>query len=511
MNINEFISKAQLIHGDKYDYSELVFKTTKVKGTIICKKHNETFEQYLSGHLAGKGCFKCGYDNKKTSITKFIENARKIHNDKYDYSKFVYVTNKTKGIIICKEHGEFLQSPSNHMKSDCPSCAKILTITTEDFIKKAKEIHNDLYDYSEFIYNGAAKKSKIICKKHGMFLQHANSHLNNHGCPKCATVIRTNGVKKYKQSHISLETLDILNNKDRFSELFKKYTIYELANQLKINEETIKRYGKQYGIQIKSNSSYENKIIDFLESHSIQVKRNDRTFIRPKEIDIFTIKHKIGIEFTSFYWHGKKQLSIRNDSPETYHIQKTIDAENNGGKLITIFEDEWLYHRNKVENALLSIFGIHPISSITDLQIVTTDNDFLQRYSFYSDSILDCQTYSAIDSNNEVIASLVISNDIIVDFSTNKSNREEIFHYMIEHNIKKNKPERLEYIFDRRGYHCNPPIYFKLVEEIEPFCWFTKNYKKYKSLDELLEKQVSKNNKFDILWDCGYFRYIYTK
>lgn len=44
---------------------------------------------------------------KKLTANEFIKQARNVHGDKYDYSKVEYVNSKTKICIICPIHGEF--------------------------------------------------------------------------------------------------------------------------------------------------------------------------------------------------------------------------------------------------------------------------------------------------------------------------------------------------------------------------------------------------------------------
>ena len=63
----------------------------------------------------------------KYTVENFIEKARSIHGDKYDYSKVNYVNSTTKVCIICPEHGEFLKTPLNHIQSKqgCPICSKV--------------------------------------------------------------------------------------------------------------------------------------------------------------------------------------------------------------------------------------------------------------------------------------------------------------------------------------------------------------------------------------------------
>ena len=119
----EFIADAKKVHGDKYDYSKVVYLQNKQRITIICPEHGE-FEQIPSNHLKGFGCKKCSNQYKPTR-EEFIENANNVHNNKYDYSKLVYVNAKTKVTIVCPEHGEFSQNPSDHtMGKGCPNCTK---------------------------------------------------------------------------------------------------------------------------------------------------------------------------------------------------------------------------------------------------------------------------------------------------------------------------------------------------------------------------------------------------
>lgn len=130
---------------------------------------------------------------KKLTTKEFIKKANKVHKNKYNYSKVVYVNSKSKVIIICPEHGKFCQTPDCHTnnKQGCPKCSIIKVIeklksTTEEFIVKAKKIHSNKYDYSKVNYMGANNKVIIICPTHGKFQQTPDSHLQVHGCQKCA-------------------------------------------------------------------------------------------------------------------------------------------------------------------------------------------------------------------------------------------------------------------------------------------------------------------------------------
>lgn len=125
----------------------------------------------------------------KLDTTEFINRAKIIHGNRYDYSKVNYVNSKTKVCIICREHGEFYQTPDNHInvKNGCPKCAGVIKSTTEEFVNNARLIHEDKYDYSKVEYINAKTKVCIICPEHGEFYQTPNAHTSTQkqGCPKC--------------------------------------------------------------------------------------------------------------------------------------------------------------------------------------------------------------------------------------------------------------------------------------------------------------------------------------
>ena len=180
----EFIEKAKEIHGDKYDYSKVEYVNLTTKVCIICPTHGE-FWQTPSAHIHQKqGCVYCS--GKKMNLESFIEKASVIHKGKYDYSKVNYVNNHTKVCIICPIHGEFWQTPSGHLRGQgCPKCANEYSPTTEEWIERAKRIHGDKYDYSKSVYVNTITKICVICPKHGEFWVFPNNHLKGNGCPNC--------------------------------------------------------------------------------------------------------------------------------------------------------------------------------------------------------------------------------------------------------------------------------------------------------------------------------------
>ena len=184
-----FLLKAREVHGWKYDYSKVEYNGNDIKVCIICPEHGE-FWQTPHSHLNGRGCPICGKEKriaKRTDTSEnFISRARKVHGDKYDYSRVVYKNSMEKVCIICPTHGEFWQRPVDHLHNHgCAKCSGVGKFSTEEFIKVSNAVHNGYYDYSRVNYVNNRKKVCIICPEHGEFWQQPSHHMNGHGCPKC--------------------------------------------------------------------------------------------------------------------------------------------------------------------------------------------------------------------------------------------------------------------------------------------------------------------------------------
>lgn len=150
LTLEEFIEKARVIHGDKYDYSEVDYQSNKVKVKIICQKCGHIFWQIPNSHLLGKGCPKC-IGKEKLTIKTFINRANILHNYKYDYSKSIYINYITDLNIICPIHGIFKQNPKVHLRgSGCPDCAKSISCSKGEI---------EMYEYIKSIYSGTILKN----------------------------------------------------------------------------------------------------------------------------------------------------------------------------------------------------------------------------------------------------------------------------------------------------------------------------------------------------------------
>lgn len=209
----QVLSSFKAKHGEKYDYSFVDYKNSNTKIKVACRKHG-IFEINPQHHANGVGCRYCYFESQKITKEEFISRSKDYFGNLYDYSLFEAMPSHSEKVAIrCTEHNIiFRQTASSHMRghTGCPGCKsgklagsnefrgklKTQSELSEEFVRRAKDIHGNRYDYSEFVYSKNNSKSKIICKAHGSFLQQPSNHLNGSGCPECAQEERKNGTFK---------------------------------------------------------------------------------------------------------------------------------------------------------------------------------------------------------------------------------------------------------------------------------------------------------------------------
>ena len=212
-NTEIWVAKVSLIHNNKYDYSLVNYVNSKTPVIIICPIHGK-FNHRPEYHMVS-GCDKCGKTYKYTSA-EWIEKAKAIFGDKFDYSQTIYINVNTNITFICAIHGKITQLPSHHLNGKgCKKCNLRYKYSTAEWIEKAKTIHGDRYDYSLVVYNGKQVPIKIICKIHGVIIRTPKCHLLGSGCTKCS--------KKHKQSTSEFveKALKVHGNKYNY-----KFTIF---------------------------------------------------------------------------------------------------------------------------------------------------------------------------------------------------------------------------------------------------------------------------------------------
>lgn len=303
---DEFIRRVKAAHGEKYDLTRTVYRSTSEPVEVECRKHG-TFSIRASHFMNGVGCPKCGYvsTGKALQLTKeeFIKRLVSIFGDKYDYSLVEYAGYKVPVKLVCPEHGVFEKQAGMLLAGKgCKQCGikrraekrrgiphptKIpADVRGSVFIQKAEKLHNGKYGYSEVDYAASQQPVDIICPKHGKFQQTPNNHLQGKGCIKCTC----NAVSRVEQSL-----------KDAFP----------------------------------------------------QFEQSNRTQLGGMELDLYEPNKRIAIEVNGVHWHTTEFGKDRN-----YHLHKTELCESQGIALLHFWDSEVIERRSLVESMITAKLGI---------------------------------------------------------------------------------------------------------------------------------------------------------
>ena len=362
LTTKEFIRRARLKHGNRYNYDKVVYTTAKEKVIITCTQHGE-FEQSPTQHLRGNHCLKCSRISANNSINKgftnFLKRSRCTHGMRYTYIESSYTKLHARVEVVCPDHGSFFQVASNHASgSGCPACkarnAGLRRLSTQDeFVAKAVGVHGLSYDYSKVEYRNSSSKILIICPQHGEFKQVASYHLSGNGCSKCGDVIKrfstTGDTEEFviAAAKLHLNTYDYskvnyVKSKIKVTIICKEHGEFEQIP----NDHLM---GKGCPACKITSSKAEDSIAEFLEfTHG--VIRRDRKVLKGKEIDIL-VDCGIGIEYNGRYWHSERVHS----NPKWHMQEKQALAAERGVRLIHICDTEDLVI---VKKTLAHILGI---------------------------------------------------------------------------------------------------------------------------------------------------------
>lgn len=355
------------------------------KYCIKCQKYEKCY-----GYEKPEYCWFCkksDMNNKLISIDNKIETEYvisqfvKVHRDKYNYNYFNYIDNITVSSIYCKEHGFFQQTPKCHKRGmNCTECSKKIKnikntlhnkncktinelVTSE--IEKAKEIHNNKYNYTlvKFIY-GIWPKVSIICPIHGIYEKNIYHHNNKKaGCQKCSKIININSSKLTKENIV-----------ERCSKIFNNYYTYDkLFNDNNVNYKVIITcpihgdFEQKLDSHLKGNgcsrcslygvSKLSNTIIEFLTKYyetDIQYYGNQGEYKIPNtnyKADGYIEKTNTIIEIHGTFFHGdlrvysptfyNKKLNITMGELYQKTLKKSKIIKEKGYNLIEIWEYDW--------------------------------------------------------------------------------------------------------------------------------------------------------------------------
>ena len=473
--VKQFITEAQKIHGNKYDYSKVEYSNNKTKVCIICPKHGE-FWMTPNQHLSQKqGCPFCAGHIRKTN-EEFIADAQKIHGNKYDYSKVNYINNRTNVTVTCPIHGDFNVCPDNHLAGNgCPKCAGKHR-TSEELIQLLRDARGDEYDYS-LVGSESMDRTyhiPIICKKHGIYRQNLYTHLSGAGCPICGNGMSNNEFILFNYIKGTLGFTDALS-----------------------------------------------RVRGMLSNPA-------------QELDIYIPSKKIAIEYDGLIWHSDKFNKVPN-----YHLKKTEECKSKGIRLIHIFEDEMYEHKDIVLSKIKHILGcdgelpmIMGRKCIIKNILFAEASQFLNR--FHIQGSTPSTVYLGAFYDDKLVAVMSFKKEKTIwelnRFATDTSYRipgiaSKLFTYF-RHNYDYTV---IKSFLDRRWNIEGNTLYEKLGFEIEkiekPDYYYVDGKKrlhkfgfrkqilskKYNLPETMTETEMTKQLGLYKIWNCGLVKYIYKK
>ena len=551
-----FLSKLSENHKNNCEYSQLTDDDFNLgvnsKLKIICKNHGE-FTQSARQHIKSKlGCPSCLSEFKqqpKTSKDYILNEFYKIHTNKYTYNlteDFYKIKDKIE--IVCHIHGKFQQVIGDHLiGKGCKKCGynivseKLTNIPSEENYLKNKfiEIHNNKYDYSLIAKWNRSSYETIICQIHGKFQQTLSNHLAGKGCKKCAD--ENVGIQKRitKEEFIKRSNIIHQNKYDYSLVDFTKYN--DISYKVNIICPTHGEFTKSVANHMNSaqgcrkcscggSSSEELRLLDKFPGI---FEHGNRSIITPQEIDLYSDKHKLGIEVNGLYWHS--------NIDKNYHINKTNKCTEKDIQLLHFWDSEinkkfdivTSIISNKLKLNQSKIFArncqIKEISSKEAKEFL--DKNHLQGYSnssikiglFYNDKLISVMTFGKPRFNKNYEYELLrFCNKLNTSVIGGAS---KLFSYFL-----KNYFQRGEKIVSYANIRISDGgLYHKLgfIEKgkTDPnYFYFKSNriYTRYQcqksKLPKLLgdefnsnltEKENMNNNDYKIVYDCGNYVFEY--
>ena len=508
-----FIEKALAIHGEKYNYDNVVYVHSRTPVDIICPKHG-LFQQRPDHHLSGKGCRKC-YDERQTGTKDtFIEKALAIHGQKYNYELVNYINSYSAKVdIICPVHGKFSQLPSIHLQgSGCRKCAR--NLSQSEFEEKASVVHTNIYNYSNSQYINHKTKLDITCDIHGIFSQSANNHLKGEGCPIC----------KSSKGELIIANYLTKNN----ISFIKEYKISECKNILALPFDFAIFDNNELKYLIEYHGKQHFEAVDFFGGEGKLLKQQQNDFIKLN----YCFNNNIKLLVIHDGDEIAERISLFQQGVNITHLTK--DYKSLPG-MISFFQDEWI-NKNKICRSIINqnknkIMGRKCIlKEISNRELKTFLNDnHLQgwckakyAYALYYDSeMVACMTWDVPRYTNKYDLELIrlcFKIDTTILGGSKK---------LFNHSINELKPKNIV-------SYCNIRVFtgevydglgFVQLPQAKPTYYYTDGnnrynrvkYQKHKCIENhpewksMTEKQICQD-KFNLyrVWDLGQATFVKT-
>lgn len=560
LTTNEFICKAISKHGTKYNYSKVVYVNTYSKVVIICPIHGE-FEQSAKDHLKG-GCKKCGllireqtcidlYGVKNTFQSK--EKQKKIKStmvDRYgvEHNSLHPNTIKKRQDTCTARYGDTnaLKNPAifdkvkstnldrygseNPMQSiavkqkqqqtNLDRYGVVHTLSSPKIREKIKTTLLDLYGV-DHIWKLPSVRDKI---KHNFVNRTGYNHPN--------------------QQHLPTLVINQLSDKNwlthQHHELQK--TLTQISRELNVSGPSlIQQYCNKLGVGTHRyyKSDKEEQLVKFIRSvyPDLYIHTSDRTLISPLELDIYIPSLQLAIEFNGNHWHSELQGKHKQ-----YHLTKTNKCEEQGVRLVHIFENEWVLKQDIVKSRIASLLGVNSViyarkCSIVRLTIkesipffncthiqgsaqssicygLTFEGEVVAVMSFGKSRFKQGVEYELIRFSNKLGITVVGGASKLFNCFLDDYHPTSIISYSDKRWNTGNLYEQLGFVYS----HSSAPNYFYFSKKSPLILQSRQLFQKHKlpkkltNFDpELTEWENMVNNGYDRIWDCGNKVFVYTK
>lgn len=519
-----------IIYGDRPKCCECMMNDTAWDNTVNPK----TYRKYCS-----KECTTLAQTRERRQQSSLKEAQIKAKKDvpltEDQFDEILNSINESTNMVsFVKQHPTFYSMLVNKTM-DCPAWWQ--TRKRVDFLRGGARLSPNPEQKIQQKFNALRNKKCKVCnhnrqynpvsRRFRLYCSDLCQHLHQSN-------IRTNSQTKQRVSPPNKNLTPELNSRDWLVQKHhtEKWTKQQIAKFLKVDKETVSNRFKEYQIDTLTfnRRNMEDEIYQFLIQHCV-VERNNTTICKPKQLDFFLPEYSIAIEFNGLYWHSDKHDRIDRN----YHYNKFKVCQERGVRLLTIFEDEWLYHSETVKSKILNFLHKDGGTKVYARKCTISEISFGD-----SEAFLD--KYHIQQSTSGTIYYGITDSDRLVGVAVfkqrnRKTNEWELVRYATSTGVvgglskviarfeRDCQPSKLVSFADNRWHtgesyrrvgfveECTiPPDYAYVVDKqrIHKFnyrhCFLPKKIKNYDS--SLSEVENMKRNNIWRIWDCGKVKFV---
>lgn len=341
------IGEIKKMVGSKYEV--ISYEGSRIPVVLSCPIHGE-FKlrlDHIKQKLGQELCKECVKDEERhKKFLEFVRKGNEVHNGKYIYHEDKFIKMSAETIITCPIHGDFPQSPNNHVwsKQGCPKCANEhkkgrYKHSREQIIEMCKKVHGNKYIYDDIIYQGMKKPIlNIKCPKHGYFSQIAYDHIRGFGCEKCKFENQTMTKEEFISKAITIHNGFYSYDKDKIVYINNHIRVPIICP---IHGEFWQRPAYHLmggGCSHCQSSKLETELMEFFDMNNIKyIHKHHIDWLGKLEIDLYLPEYNIGIECQGLqhfdivdYFDGEKGLIQTKERDE----RKKKLCDENGIKLL---------------------------------------------------------------------------------------------------------------------------------------------------------------------------------